>query len=145
MRTLLALAALPLIAASPQAAPMPEWMVGSWCTEAGDERTCERWGPPAGDVMLGTSQTVKGGRTVSFEFLRIVAGETGPSYVAQPGGGAAVTFRAVAHGDRSITFANPDHDYPQRIRYWRDGEALVAEISLSDGGKAMRWRFAAVE
>jgi hypothetical protein len=41
-----------------------------------------------------------------------------------------------------ITFVNAAHDYPQRIRYWRDGRDLMAEVSLADGSKAQRWRYA---
>jgi hypothetical protein len=40
-----------------------------------------------------------------------------------------------------VRFEDRSHDYPQRVRYWRDGEALLAEISMLDGTKAMRWRF----
>ena len=40
--------------------------------------------------------------------------------------------------DTSVThaeFANPEHDFPQRIRYTRDGDLLQAELS---GGNPMR-------
>ena len=40
-----------------------------------------------------------------------------------------------------MTFTNPAHDYPQRISYRRDGEELVAEVSLLDGSEANRWRY----
>jgi hypothetical protein len=38
-------------------------------------------------------------------------------------------------------FANPAHDYPQRIRYWLEGNALNAEISRIDGSKTVRWTY----
>lgn len=41
-----------------------------------------------------------------------------------------------------VEFANPAHDYPQRIRYWREGRLLKARISLMDGSKPMEWRYA---
>jgi hypothetical protein len=128
-------------AAMPQAPGLPDWLAGEWCTDEGPQgRTCERWGPPAGGMMIGTSQTVKNGRTVSFEFLRIGLDGGTPVYIAQPGGKTPVAFRAVA-GKKGITFLNPEHDYPQRIRYWREGDALMAEIALKDGGNAMSWRY----
>jgi hypothetical protein len=40
-----------------------------------------------------------------------------------------------------VTFLNAEHDFPQRVRYWREGRELVAEISLKDGTKAQRWRY----
>ncbi len=52
-------------------------------------------------------------------------------------------FRKALLGAVALTalFANAAHDYPQRIRYWREGETLNAEISLLDGSKAMRWQY----
>jgi hypothetical protein len=137
------IAAIPLTgAAAPAAQTLPDWLAGSWCTADGAQgRTCERWGPAAGGMMIGTSQTVKGGRTVSFEFLRIALDGETPVYIAQPGGKTPVAFRAVA-GEKGVTFLNETHDYPQRIRYWREGETLVAEIALKDGANAMSWRYA---
>ena len=57
----------------------------------------------------------------------------GARSVPMPGGGPPIEFPLVAQGERSIEFANPAHDFPQRIRYWREGDRLHAEISLLDG------------
>ncbi|MBH0014602.1 hypothetical protein I6F66_21375, partial [Pseudoalteromonas sp. NZS100_1] len=45
-------------------------------------------------------------------------------------------------GVRDISFANPDHDYPQRIRYWREGRLLMAETAMMDGSNAQNWTYA---
>ena len=135
--------ALGLILVLPGAAPggLPEWLAGRWCTaEGAPTRTCEQWQPGAGGMMLGTSQTVKGGKTVAFEFLRIALDGDKAVYLPQPGGKAPVAFRAMAGGE-GLTFVNASHDYPQRIHYQREGDELIAEISLADGSKAMRWRY----
>lgn len=129
-------------AAAQQAVPMPAWLAGAWCTEGPEsDRTCEYWTPNSGGVMIGASITTKGGKAVSFEQTRIVPADGTPVYFATPDGGATIAFRAVASEVRSITFAKPDHDYPQRIRYWIEGDELVAEIALADGSKPMRWRY----
>lgn len=127
--------------AAPAATGLPEWLAGRWCTaEDAPTRTCEQWQPAAGGMMLGTSQTVKGGKTVAFEFLRIgLDGETAV-YLPQPGGKPAVAFRATVDGE-GVTFVNAAHDYPQRIHYRLKDDELIAEISLADGSKAMRWRY----
>lgn len=138
MRILIALALLSSPPATPMA--MPGWMAGKWCVQATAE-TCERWGSDGGGMMLGTSQTVKQGRTTGFEFLRIAMDGDVPVYLAQPGGKPAVAFRATAADGQSITFLNAEHDYPQRIRYWRTGDVLNAEIALADGSNAMRWSY----
>ncbi len=137
--------ALGLMLMLPSAAPapggLPEWLAGRWCT-AGDgaTRTCEQWQPPAGGMMLGVSQMVKGEKTVAFEYLRITMDGGVAVYEAQPGGKPPTAFRAVAGGE-GITFLNAAHDYPQRIHYRLEGDELTAEISLADGSKAMRWSY----
>jgi hypothetical protein len=50
-------------------------------------------------------------------------------------------FPVVRQDETSIEFANPQHDYPQRIRYWREGDLLKAEIALIDGTQAVGWTY----
>lgn len=120
---------------------LPDWLAGRWCSADGPRgQTCEVWQNAAGGVMLGTSQTVKGGKTVGFEFLRIAMDGDTAVYLPQPGGKPPVAFRAAAGGE-GVTFVNATHDYPQRIHYRRLGDTLTAEISLADGSKAIRWSF----
>jgi hypothetical protein len=38
-------------------------------------------------------------------------------------------------------FADPGHDYPQRIRYAREGDRMTAEISLMDGSRGQGFAF----
>jgi hypothetical protein len=61
--------------------------------------------------------------------------------VPMPGGGAPVEFLLSDQRTQMIEFINPAHDFPQRIRYWREGDALMAEIALKDGSRAMRWQY----
>ena len=64
------------------------------------------------------------------------------TFYGAPSGEDRTPFHWVASRSRDVTFVNAAHDYPQRIRYWREGKELVAEISLKDGTKAQRWRYA---
>ncbi|MGH6696074.1 DUF6265 family protein [Sphingopyxis sp.] len=139
----LSVAAALLVAASP-ATTVDDlaWLAGQWSREEGERWTEESWTSPRGGVMLGHSRSGRGDALREFEFLRIVAGEDGtPTYIAQPGGGAAVAFRLVQRDAASATFENAAHDYPQRIHYIRDGETMTATISMVDGSKPMRWTF----
>lgn len=120
------------------------WMSGQWQTEAQNEDfTQEVWSEPRGGIMLGYSRSGRGERTREFEFLRIQAGADGVlTYYAQPGGRPPVGFRLVAHDSTSATFENPQHDFPQRIRYERVGDVTIyATISKLDGSNGMRWQY----
>ena len=119
------------------------WMSGRWESVSANGRwTEENWSAPRGGVMLGHSRSGAGDRLREFEFLRLQVGSDGvPAYLAQPGGRPGTAFRLTARDGTSATFDNPQHDFPQRIRYVRTGNIMVATISRLDGSNAMSWTF----
>jgi hypothetical protein len=122
--------------------PNLAWLEGEWCTDpANGRQTCEIWGPARGGTMLGFSQTVRDGRTRDYEFMRIELTDGAAVFHASPRGAAPSAFSQSTREATGITFANAGHDYPQRIRYWRRGADLLAEIALADGSKPMRWTY----
>ena len=136
-----AMAAALIGAQAPQAADLG-WLSGTWETESGGRWTEEVWAAPKSGMLIGFSRSGEGDTVREFEFLRIEAGADGvPAYVAQPGGRPPVAFRLTEATGTGATFENPAHDFPQRIRYLRDGETLVATISAIDGSNAMSWRY----
>ena len=106
----------------------PEWLAGSWCGGRGETRTEEVWLRAQGGLMLGMSRTA-GPRRTEFEGLRIETQNGQLVYQAQPQGRPGVPFTLSAQGADFVEFSNPQHDFPQRIRYQRQGEQLKAEIS----------------
>ncbi|HEY7413241.1 MAG TPA: DUF6265 family protein [Vicinamibacteria bacterium] len=117
------------------------WIAGTWEGTADGMAMEEHWLEPSGGTMLGLHRDVAGGRTVSFEFLRIEAGPDGVAYVAQPGGRPPTRFALVERGKDRVVFANPAHDFPQRILYWRDAAGLHARVEGKEKGvdQAMEW------
>ena len=102
----------------------------------------EIWTSADGGALVGLHKDVatRGGtaRMVSFEFLRIETGADGVAYVAQPGGQPPTRFALVDSGARRAVFANPTHDFPQRILYWLDDAgALHARVEGPKGGKTV--------
>jgi hypothetical protein len=134
-------AVLALWAGSARAEDPLAWFDGTWCTPPGAEQTCERWGAPMGGVKAGTSQTVKDGKSVVIELVTIDL--NGPKAQVQVfmNGRPPVPFTETARTAESMTFENGAHDYPQRIRYWRDGALLRAEISKLDGSRPESWAY----
>jgi len=132
-----AAAALPVQNARPPArAAIADlaWLGHAWVGEGKTVTIEERWTPPAGGAMLAVSRTVKGGRMMAFEFLRIVERDGGLVYIAQPNGRPPTEFvlTAVAKGD--ATFENPAHDFPKMIRYTLRADGAL-EARVSDGGE----------
>jgi Domain of unknown function (DUF6265) len=125
MRTILPLVITLIIAANARAtAPQPSavqslaWLSGCWAAEAGEKGSVEYWLPPAGGTMLGVGRTVRNGKTVESEFMRIQVNAAGKLvYVALPSGQSEASFTLKEIAANSVTFENPQHDFPQRISY----------------------------
>lgn len=150
MKTGLA-AALALLGAAPPTVPDVNdlgWMAGCWEQRDGDRWTEECWTAPRGGLMLGGSRAGRGDSISEWESLRIqrdAANGEGPvvrlGYFASPGGAGWTLFAWSRSEGPGIAFFNVANDYPQRIRYWREGPERVAEIAMKDGSKARRWRY----
>lgn len=105
-----------------------DWMAGHWCTDSGAKSVEETWLPPRGDVLVGLGRTYTANRTVGFEFLRIATVEGVQTYIAQPGGRPPTHFARTDGGENWVRFENPEHDFPQRIEYRREGDRLQAAV-----------------
>ncbi|MBK7284377.1 MAG: hypothetical protein IPI83_08420 [Sphingomonadales bacterium] len=133
------------LAAESVPASAPDWMAGAWIETKGEGWTDEFWTPMRGGIMIGAGRSGTGEALSSWESLRIERGTDGVlTFWGSPGGAKPVPFRMVSSTATEIVFANPAHDYPQRIHYWRDGKLLNAEISLADGSKSLRWTYSAM-
>jgi hypothetical protein len=90
---------------------------------------------------MGVSRTVAGGKTTEWEFLIIREGAKGLEYVAKPSRQAEATFTSTRVSAGEVVFENLAHDFPTRIVYKRDGDALVASIEGTLNGQARRIDF----
>jgi hypothetical protein len=90
--------------------------------------------------MLGVSRTLRrtptGDSTMAWEFIRVYARGTDLVYAAQPHNQPAAEFTSERVSDSVVVFANPAHDYPQRIIYRRAGkDSLRARVEGTQGGR----------
>jgi len=122
---------------SPQPATPPQTdlhpFVGCWQSE--DGLGIEGWTQDPSGWLFGYALNRDDEGDVKFfeqmrfdgEFLTVTGPNDDPT-----------RFRQVKAGPEYI-FENPDHDYPQRIRYMPSSGRLDAEISLLDGSKIVRF------
>lgn len=133
---------IPVAALAAAPAPLPAWLTGAWALKNGEEWGDEYWTPPRGGIMIGAARMGKGDKLIVWESTRIAYDEDGKlAFWAMPRGVPATKFCATRQAATSVTFDNAAHDYPQRVRYWREGKMLKAEISLIDGSKAFRFDY----
>lgn len=139
------LAAALLFAAAPLRAEVADlsWLTGTWIERKPDgDWTEEYWTPPRGGTMLGAGLTGTYDSLRHFEHLRIVTGEGGSiALYAMPMGRTAVMFPMARMGKDEIVFENANNDYPQRVSYRREGDRMIAAISLIDGSRERRWEY----
>ena len=129
-----------LIAATPvhaQRATLAQvgWLEGCWELNAANRRVVERW--TSADVMLvGSSRTWIGGQPRESEALRLFTRGDTLVYEALPSGQQRTEFKTVVASDREVVFANPAHDFPQRIVYTRVGsDSVIARIEGDRAGR----------
>lgn len=141
MQLLMSLTAL--VAATTSDISSLSWLSGAWTQKGADGRWAEEyWTPPRGHIMIGAGLTGQGGKTRSFEHMRIVAdGEGRIAFYGMPGGAPAVAFPLVRQEPNLIVFENPAHDYPQRISYRLNGKQLIATTSKIDGSSTESWTY----
>ena len=118
------------------------WVGGTWLSDpatAGGSTTEERWTPPVGGAMIGTSRTIRGTTMTAYEFLCIVERDGSLVYNAMPNGRAPATeFVLTSFTKDSATFENPAHDYPKAIKYTRRADgALETAISGAAGQRVV--------
>lgn len=114
---LLSLAVIPG-AALPATITDLAWLSGCWASADQEAGSGEQWMSPAGGTMLGINRTVSDGKTVAFEFMRIVETDDGGLvFIASPSGQSTTGFALISLDDHEVIFENPNHNYPQRIIY----------------------------
>lgn len=129
-------------APTPTPAPLPGWMAGCWIDDRGEAWTEECWTAPRAGSMLGSGRSGRGATLRNWEVMQLLAEPNGAlAFWGAPRAAGRTRFAMTVSTAGEVVFTNPAHDYPQRIRYWRDGATLNAETSLIDGSKAMRWRY----
>jgi len=113
------------------------WLKGCWSLNRNGRETTEHWLKPAGGIMLGISRTVADGKTLEFEFTQIRQEANGEIFfIAKPSGQPEATFKMSKGSANEVIFENPQHDFPQRVIYRRQGDgSLLGRIEGVSKGK----------
>ena len=132
-----------IMAANAATVPMPAFLAGCWEEVRPDSGwTEECWTSSRGELMIGSGRDGKADRIRHWEWMRIERTADGTvTFYGSPKGAAPVPFKATASDNKSITFVNATHDYPQRVSYKLTADLLEAEVSLADGSKPNRWSY----
>ncbi len=123
------------------------WLVGDWERSTSQGLSVERWRLRPDGSLEGESVlfSMNGVQEVHAEAMLIVRMGADIFYIARPRQNEYPTgFRLLTAGNGQFVFENPNHDFPQRIVYRRDGEdAFTATISAAtpDGPQQVEFHF----
>ncbi len=105
------------------------WIADSWVSASGETTSYEEWKIVNDNLYEGGSKTVKDGKTIFSETLKIESNADGIFYVADVAHNPApVKFKLTSVSDTSAVFENPIHDFPQKITYLLEEGNLHAII-----------------
>jgi hypothetical protein len=140
---LTAAAALLLQASAPASPPDLSWMSGYWLDCTGGREVSETWSDPRAGLMVGHALTVSRSGRPGFEVSHIAMTPQGFAYVAQPSGALPTVFVLSESGETHVVFSNAENDFPNHIRYEREGDVLKARIDGTIDGQArsVSWSF----
>ena len=118
------------------------WLTGTWQrTNAKPGRSgMEIWQKTTDTELTGRGINLKGIDTTFVEKLKIIIKGKDIYYVADvPENKETVLFKLTNQSPTSLTFENPQHDFPKKIVYELTGTKLKATIS--GDGKAIDYWF----
>lgn len=129
-----------MLTSPPQAPTVKDvaWISGCWALTQNGRHVVEQWTAAEGGTIVGLSRTVANDKTKEWEFLIVREGAKGLEYVAKPSGQAEATFTSTHVSANEVVFENPAHDFPTRIIYKRDGDALAASVEGPSNGQVRR-------
>ena len=117
------------------------WLQGCWALESAQRTVEEHWMAPRGGSMVGVGRTIRDGKLVEYELIVLREQEGRVAYHAHPSGQPSAVFMSTSISGSGAVFENPEHDFPQKVGYQRNGDALTAWIEGTAGGKARRVEF----
>ena len=121
------------------------WLIGKWRTKAGKQTFEEEWAANPGAGLSGSARAIADddGEISAYEQLYIDEKDGVLVYTADvKQNPEPVDFPLKDCGDDYWKFTNPEHDFPQIIRYERqkDGGFQVHVADLKDNGFTLKFQ-----
>lgn len=116
-----------------------EWLNGSWNNTDKEGSYTESWVKTNDSTFTGKSYMIIGKDTVSSETITLEHRMNEVFYVPvvkNQNDGKPVRFKMTLADKGTFVFQNPEHDFPQQIKYVKvTTDSLYAEISGTKKGK----------
>jgi len=109
-----------------------DWLLGEWKrnNEEDGKETFEHWQKKSNVEYIGLGFTMRGQDTIKQEKIRLIklnnkwVLEVQPQDEPQP-----ITFKMTSFKDQEFICENKDLDFPNKIKYWKNGNKINATVS----------------
>ena len=128
-----------------------KWMTGCWelKNEKKNTLTLEQWTTSDGGILFGIGRTLKAGKLVSWEIMRIEQDQESAKFSAQlPGADKATSFALKSATASEVIFENLQNDFPHRVIYKNAGSTKIGariEGKINDKDQAIDFSFNRIE
>ena len=121
------------------------WLIGEWKCEQDGQTVLEKWEKVNNYSFKGSSFLVENGKKTLMETIELAKAEDGIYYIPKvkdQNSGKAVLFKLTFKNGTEVVFENPEHDFPQKIKYQKiNKDSIEAEISGNISGKLKTQKF----
>ena len=112
-----------------------DWLLGEWerLNEEEGKKTFENWNKISNTEYSGIGFTMQNGDTLKQEQIQLI--NTGGKWnltVKVPEEVEPITFKMTNHSDDEFTCENIEIDFPNKIRYWKNGNKINASVSNTE-------------
>lgn len=110
------------------------WLAGEWRGTVDGAEVVSWHSDPSGGMIVMASKEVRNGKASMFDFGIVSSRNDQVGYVPYPYGKPSVAFQMTESDAkaRRVTFANEEHDFPQRFVFERGADDVLS-ITLSGG------------
>ncbi|MEO1435649.1 MAG: DUF6265 family protein [Bacteroidota bacterium] len=112
-----------------------DWLIGNWSrlNEEAPKATFEHWTQESANLYLGFSYTLENADTIWQENVQLIkTNEQWSLNITGQGDSQATTFQLTKIEADGFIAENPTNEFPQRIKYTKNGAQLKAVISAED-------------
>jgi len=109
-----------------------DWLLGKWkrLNEEKGKETFENWTKIKETKYAGIGFTMQNGDTIKQEKILLIKKHKKWNLVVKvPEEAESITFKGVHYTKNEFTCENNDIDFPNRIRYWKNGNKISATVS----------------
>jgi len=112
-----------------------DWLLGEWerLNEEEGKNTYENWDKISNTEYAGIGFTMQNGDTIKQEEIRLIKiNEKWDLTVKVPEEIESTSFKMTNYSENEFTCENKEIDFPNKIKYWKNGNKINASVSNSE-------------